>query len=81
MWKASIEGNSLIMTYTSPDGEEGYPGNLYVKITFKVTPDNSLCINFSATTDQTTVVNLTNHSYFNLAGHVSICKLNLFLYH
>ncbi|XP_075211958.1 galactose mutarotase [Lycorma delicatula] len=69
MWNTSIEGDCLIMTYNSPDGEEGYPGNLLVKTIFKVTPDNCLYISFSATTDQTTVVNLTNHSYFNLAGH------------
>lgn len=65
---ASNEGASLKLTYHSPDGEEGYPGNLDVKITYTVTHDRALKIDYQATTDQATPVNLTNHSYFNLAG-------------
>jgi aldose 1-epimerase len=55
-------------TYLSKDGEEGYPGNLYVSVTFSLSDDNELSIEFSATTDKTTILNLANHSYFNLAG-------------
>ncbi|EAY29620.1 aldose 1-epimerase [Microscilla marina ATCC 23134] len=56
----------LQMSYTSPNGEEGYPGNLEVKVTYYLTLDGSLGIQYEASTDQPTVVNFTNHSYFNL---------------
>jgi aldose 1-epimerase len=59
---------SLVLRYTSSDGEEGYPGNLEVKATYSLTNDNSLQLHFEAFTDKPTPVNLTNHSYFNLAG-------------
>ena len=59
----------LRLSYTSPDGEENYPGTLRIIITYTLKPGPELVIHYQATTDQATVVNLTNHSYFNLAGH------------
>jgi aldose 1-epimerase len=64
-------GKALELSYLSPDGEEGYPGNLSVTVTYTLTDDNAIQISYSAETDQATVVNLTNHSYFNLSGNGS----------
>ena len=70
VWRASKprKGNGLVFRYTSPDGEEGYPGKLRVTVNYELTEKNELKINFRAKTDKPTPVNLTNHAYFNLAG-------------
>jgi len=65
------DGCELLLTYTSPDGEEGYPGTLTVNVKYRLSQDNALSISYRATTDKKTVINLTNHTYFNLAGFAS----------
>lgn len=65
--KSSSE-NKIVLHYFSPDGEEGYPGNLDVTVTYELSDENELKIHYEATTDQPTIVGLTNHSYFNLKG-------------
>lgn len=70
VWDAEIlPGQGLKLTYRSPDGEEFYPGNLDVTVLYSLTDDNAIKIDYQAVSDQDTVVNLTNHAYFNLSGH------------
>ena len=84
VWEvAEVNENTPALTlhYLSKDGEEGYPGNLHCTITFTLSDDNELGIEYSADTDKPTVLNLTNHSYFNLTGNVdnSILKHTLMI--
>jgi aldose 1-epimerase len=75
LWQAEAASNTeeatLSLSYLSPDGEEGYPGNVQVSVTYAVTTQNELVIRYEAETDQATPLSLTNHSYFNLAGEGS----------
>ena len=69
VWDAlQVNGQTLELTYLSPDGEAGFPGNLSVKVVYTLTDDNAIEIGYEATSDAPTVVNLTHHSYFNLSG-------------
>lgn len=72
VWCAQPQGdNTVVFTFKSHDGEEGYPGNLNIKVTYTLTDENELKIAYLATTDKPTPINLTNHAYFNLAGEGS----------
>lgn len=83
VWDATIDSTSspskLKLSYLSKDGEEGYPGNLNINITYTLTDSNELIIDYSAETDKATPCNLTNHSYFNLTGDYSKTILEHYL--
>lgn len=76
MWNASYEYGKIVFTRQFPDGEDGYPGNLDVKISYEWTKDNRLVITYEARSDQDTVFNVTNHTYFNLEGQADGTILN-----
>jgi aldose 1-epimerase len=75
-WAAERITDGVRFSYRSQDGEEGYPGNLDVSVTYTLTDDNALAIDYRAKTDKATPINLSNHSYFNLAGEGSETALN-----
>jgi aldose 1-epimerase len=72
LWRSRIEGEELVLDYRSADGEQGYPGTLDASVRYRLTEDNEIVVRFAAVTDRATPVNLTQHSYFNLAGHGDI---------
>ncbi|MBA4283755.1 MAG: galactose-1-epimerase [Candidatus Puniceispirillum sp.] len=77
VWNAEkTNGQTLVFTYASPDMEMGFPGNLKVKVTYSVTNDSEVKMEYEATTDKTTIVNLTNHAFFNLNGEGNGTILN-----
>lgn len=71
MWDGFITDDELVLTYTSRDGEEGYPGTFQVRKTFRLTCKNELIINYVGMTSKPTPVNISSNLFFNLAGHVS----------
>lgn len=79
LWKAQPEENSLRLCYVSPDGENGFPGKLEVSVTYTLGDDNSLRIDYRAVPDAWTVVNMTNHAYFNLHGTGSVLEDTLWV--
>lgn len=69
VWQAEEAGNSIIFSLDSPDGEMGFPGNKKLTVTYTLTEGNELRIHYHGTSDKNTIINMTNHTYFNLAGH------------
>lgn len=69
VWQAQVREDKLVLSLTSPDGEEGFPGALQVQVSYGLTADGALSLDYWAKSDRDTLCNLTNHSYFNLMGH------------
>lgn len=80
LWDARIDGRALVLHYTSADGEQGYPGTLDTTVEYQLLDTNELVMRVRATTDHATPVNITQHSYFNLAGEGDILAHELTLY-
>ncbi|GAM16274.1 aldose epimerase family protein [Mesobacillus selenatarsenatis] len=76
LWDAKVIDDGVLFSYLSRDGEEGYPGNLYIEVTYRLNNDNELSIQYRAQTDQKTLLTVTNHSYFNLSGNMKRDVLN-----
>ena len=76
VWDHTVKDNSVTFSRVSSDGEEGYPGNLTVQATYGLNDDNEIHCNVTATTDKATIVNITSHSFFNLAGQTNANVLN-----
>ena len=79
LWDAEIDGNTLVLSLVSPDGDGGFPGTLSVKVFFTLTDENALVIEYAATSDKDTICNLTNHSYFNIGGQDTVLNHELFI--
>lgn len=71
LWDGYVADDELVMTYSSKDGEEGYPGTLHTRITFRLTCKNELVVDYFGTTSKASPVNIASNMFFNLAGHVS----------
>lgn len=71
-WDMDVDGQAIVFTYLSPDGEEGYPGNVRFKVMYELTDDDALVVTMTADTDERTWVNLNHHNYFNLGGRPTV---------
>ena len=76
----NVTPNEIELTLNSPDGDENFPGNVTAKVTYTLTDENAIDIKFQATTDAKTIINMTNHSYFNLSGDPSVPAIDHLLY-
>ena len=74
------DDKTIVLTVESPDGDNNFPGNVVANVTYTLTDDNAIDIQYDATTDKKTVINMTNHSYFNLNGDPSVSSMNQILY-
>ena len=75
-----VDNKTITLTVESPDGDNNFPGNVVANVTYTLTDDNAIDIKYDATTDKKTVINMTNHSYFNLNGAPSVSSMNQVLY-
>lgn len=80
IWDGYVSGDELVLTHSSRDGEEGYPGTLQARIIFRFTCKNELVIDYTGMTSKSTPVNITSNMFFNLAGHVCRVECNIKTY-